>query len=95
MNFLKDFRAYHILDDLTEKKREELMNLTQGRKTVDEYNREFMQLARYVGEAASMDAKKQYPFHRGLQPDVKFSINFQKPETIPDSTCLSKLKPGR
>lgn len=42
--------------------REEFCNLSQGRKSVDGYSREFGRLARYAQEEVSADAKRQTRF---------------------------------
>src|SRR3954470_23991358 len=39
--FCTAFREHHIPKGLMDRKREEFRNLTQGRRTVDEYSREF------------------------------------------------------
>src|SRR3954468_11722283 len=62
--FCTSFREHHIPKGLMDRKREEFCNLTQGRKTVDEYNREFNRLARYALEEVSTDSKKQERFRR-------------------------------
>src|SRR3954469_18042886 len=46
--FCTSFREHHIPKGLMDRKREEFCNLTQGRRTVDEFSREFNRLARYA-----------------------------------------------
>src|SRR4051812_29625716 len=43
--FCTAFHEHHIPKGLMDRKREEFCNLTQGRRSVDEYNREFNRLA--------------------------------------------------
>lgn len=54
-----------------ENKKKEFRNLTQDRKTVDEYSREFTCLARYAGDVVSTDPRKQTRFRQGLNPSIK------------------------
>src|ERR1041384_7617247 len=60
---------------LMDRKREEFCNLTQGRRSVDEYSREFNWLARYATEEVSTDAKKQERFRRGLNTALRRELN--------------------
>src|SRR3954462_15058711 len=69
------FREHHIPKGLMDRKREEFCNLTQGRRTFDEYNREFNRLARYATEEVSTDAKKQERFRRGLHTGLRRELN--------------------
>jgi len=69
------FREHHIPKGLMDRKREEFCNLTQGRRTVDEYSREFNRLARYATEEVSTDAKKQERFRRGLHTGLRRELN--------------------
>jgi hypothetical protein len=55
--------------------KEEFSNLTQWRKMVDEYSREFTRLARYAGNEVSTNAKKQARFRKGLKPRLKHNLN--------------------
>src|SRR3954466_7891145 len=58
-----------------DRKREKFCNLTQGRRTIDEYNREFNRLARYATEEVSTDSKKQERFRRGLNSELRRELN--------------------
>ena len=73
--FCVAFRGYHILDELMERKKEEFCNLTQGRRSVDEYSCEFNRLARYATEEVSIDSKKQERFRRGLNSGLCRELN--------------------
>src|ERR1043165_1791123 len=73
--FCTAFREHHIPKGLMDRKREEFYNLTQGRRSVDEYSREFNQLARYATEEVSTDAKKQERFRRGLNSGLRRELN--------------------
>src|SRR4051812_45658158 len=76
--FCDDFRGYHILDQLMERKREEFCNLTQGNMSVHEYRTEFTCLARYAQEVISTDAKKQARFCKGLSPVLRHDLNLHE-----------------
>src|SRR4051812_3728133 len=58
-----------------DRKHEEFCNLTQGRRTVDEYNHEFNRLAHYSTEEVSTDSKKQERFRRGLNSELRRELN--------------------
>src|ERR1041385_957901 len=73
--FCDDFRGYHIPDQLMERKREQLCNLTQGKMTVHDYRTEFTRLARYAQEEVSTNAKKQARFRKGLSPILRHDLN--------------------
>src|SRR4051812_22484016 len=73
--FCTAFREHHIPKGLMNHNREEFCNLTQGRRTVDEYNREFNPLACYALEEVSTDSKKQERFHRGLNTGLRRQLN--------------------
>src|SRR4051812_16085825 len=73
--FCTVFREHHIPKGLMDSKCEEFCNLTQGRRTVDEYSREFNRLARYALDDVSTDSKKQERFHRGLNTGLCRELN--------------------
>src|SRR3954464_8416227 len=73
--FFTSFREHHIPKGLMDHKREEFCNLTQGRRTVDEFSREFNWLARYATEEFSTNSKKQERFHRGLHTGLCRELN--------------------
>src|SRR3954468_16671055 len=56
--FCTAFREHHIPQGLMDRKREEFCNLTQGRRTVDEFSREFIRMAHYALDEVSTDSKK-------------------------------------
>src|SRR3954464_8081824 len=73
--FCTAFREHHIPKGLMDRKREEFCNLTQGRRTIDEYSREFNRLSRYALEEVSTDSKKQERFRRGLNTGLHRELN--------------------
>ena len=70
-DFQAAFRARFIPQGTMDRKKREFRNLTQGNKTVDAYQREFLDLSRYAEEDIATDARKQEKFHDGLHPDIK------------------------
>ena len=60
-----------------DRKKREFRELTQGRKTVDAYRREFLDLSRYAEDDVSTDAKKQEKFREGLHPDIQLALAIQ------------------
>src|SRR3954468_20397866 len=89
--FCTAFREHHIPKGLMDRKREEFRNLTQGRRTVDEYSREFNRLARYATEEVSTDSKKQERFRHGLNSGLRRELNLHD---LPPSRSLS-TRPSR
>src|SRR4051812_32431822 len=73
--FCTSFREHHIPKGLMDRKREEFYNLTQGRRSVDDFSHEFNRLACYATEEVSTDAKKQERFHRGLNSGLRREVN--------------------
>src|SRR3954463_12435497 len=73
--FFVAFRGYHILDELMERKKEELCNLSQGEMSIHEYVREFNRLARYAQDEITTDARKQARFRKGLSPILRHDLN--------------------
>src|SRR3954467_11125635 len=82
-DFSATFREHHILEGLMDRKREEFCNFTQGRLTVDAYNREFGKLARYAPEEVSTDAKKQARFRKGLSPEPARDLRLHECPSFP------------
>src|SRR4051812_43565643 len=64
-----------MLDELMERKREELCTLSQVSKTVHQYMTEFNRLSCYAPEKISTDAKKQARFRKGLSPILCHDLN--------------------
>jgi hypothetical protein len=52
-------------------------NLTQGNKTVEAYQREFLDLSRYAEEDITTDARRQEKFCNGLHPDLNLALAAQ------------------
>ena len=57
-----------------DRKKREFRNLTQGNKTVDAYQREFLDLSCYAKEDIATDARRQEKFRDGLHPDIKLAL---------------------
>ena len=60
-----------------DRKKREFRNLVQGNKTVDAYQREFLELSRYAEEDIATDARRQEKFREGLHPDIKLTLLVQ------------------
>jgi len=76
------FKRHHVPEGLMERKKEQFCNLVQGSKTILGYSREFSFLARYGGEEASTDAKKQKRFRNGLNPAMKYALTHVKTSSL-------------
>ncbi|XP_073355075.1 uncharacterized protein [Aegilops tauschii subsp. strangulata] len=73
-DFQAAFRAPFIPQGIMDRKKREFRNLTQGNKSVDAYQREFLDLSRYTEEDIATDARRQEKFHDGLHPDIKLAL---------------------
>ena len=60
-----------------DRKKTKFRNLTQGNKSVEAYQREFLNLSRYAEEDIPTDARRQEKFRGGLHPDLKLAIATQ------------------
>ena len=76
--FQATFRAPHIPQGIMDRKKREFRNLVQGNKTVDAYQREFLDLSRYAEEDIATDARRQEKFREGLHPDIKLALLVQE-----------------
>jgi hypothetical protein len=74
IEFQSAFRARHIPQGLVDQKKKEFRKLTQGKMTVDEYQRNFLDLSRYAEDDVDTDARKQEKFREGLDPDIKLAL---------------------
>ena len=81
-DFVRDFRAAHIPSGLMERKREEFLSLRQDHRTVQEYNLEFVRLARYAPEEVSTEAKRIARFRKGLSTEIKYALTQCNPEVF-------------
>ncbi|XP_045087380.1 uncharacterized protein [Aegilops tauschii subsp. strangulata] len=54
--------------------RSEISATSLGNKSVDAYQREFLDLSRYAEEDIATDARKQEKFCDGLHPDIKLAL---------------------
>ena len=79
-DFVRDFRAAHIPSGLMERKREEFLSLRQDHRSVQEYNLEFVRLARYAPEEVSTEAKRIARFRKGLSTEIKYALTQCNPE---------------
>jgi hypothetical protein len=70
MEFKAAFRARYIPQGVMDRKKREFCNLSQGSKSVEAYQREFLELSRYAEEDIATDARRQEKFREGLNPDI-------------------------
>src|SRR4051812_8095395 len=73
--FCTAFWEHHTPKGLMDRKHEEFCNLTQGRRSVDEFSREFNRLDRYATDEVSTVSKKQERFRRGLNSGLRRELN--------------------
>ncbi|XP_066323531.1 uncharacterized protein [Miscanthus floridulus] len=71
LEFMRDFKAHHILDGLIELKQEEFRYLRMGSMSVSEYHDKFAQLARYAPKDVREDVDKQCLFLKGIYYDLR------------------------
>ena len=83
--FVKEFRRYHIPSATMKRKADKFRALQQGSMSVEEYTRQFMELARYVLEEVNDDEKKQDMFKKGLNPELQTLLT---PQIYPDFNTL-------
>jgi hypothetical protein len=72
--FVRDFRAHHILDGVIELKQEEFRSLRMGSMTVSEYHDKFAQLSRYAPNEVREDVDKQRLFLKGIYYDLRLQL---------------------
>src|SRR3989337_3301871 len=79
------FRACYIPQAVIARKKAEFRNLVQGNKTVEVYQREFLDLSRYAERDIPTDAHRQEKFHEGLHHDIQLALLAQ---ACPDFATL-------
>src|SRR3954465_13829238 len=73
-DFKAAFRARYIPQAIMNPMKAEFRNLVQGSKSVEAYQREFLQLSRYAGSDLLDDASRQEKFHEGLNQELQLSL---------------------
>src|SRR3989337_2963916 len=68
------FRARYIPQAVIARKKAEFRRLIQGNKTVEVYQREFLDLSRYAEEDIPTDERRQEKFCEGLRDDIQKSL---------------------
>src|SRR3989337_4466491 len=68
------FRGRYIPQAVMARKKAEFRNLVQGSKTVEVYQREFLELSCYAETDLPTDAHRQEKFHEGLHPDIQLAL---------------------
>src|SRR4051812_17929219 len=72
--FKTAFRARYIPHAIMNRMKAEFHNLVQGSKSVEAYQREFLDLSRYAGSDLPDDASRQEKFCDGLNPDLQLAL---------------------
>jgi hypothetical protein len=75
--FQAAFHTRYIPQAIMEHMKTQFRNLTQGNKTVEAYQREFLDLSRYAEEDITTDACRQEKFRNGLHLDLKLALAAQ------------------
>src|SRR4051812_23144506 len=73
-DFKTAFRACYVPQAIMNRMKAEFRNLVQGSKSVEAYQREFLQLSRYAGSDLPDDASRQEKFRDGLNPDLQLAL---------------------
>ena len=85
---MEEFCRYLIPTATMKRKADEFRELQQGRKSVEEYTYQFMELARYAPEEVDKDEKKQDMFKKGLTPELRTLLT---PQIYPDFNTLMNM----
>jgi hypothetical protein len=71
------FRARYIPQAVIARKKAEFHSLVQGNKSVEVYQREFLDLSRYAEEDVPTDDRRQEKFREGLHHDIQLALLVQ------------------
>jgi hypothetical protein len=75
--FMIAFRARYIPQAVIARKKAEFRSLVQGNKSVEVYQREFLDLSRYAEEDVPTDDRRQEKFREGLHHDIQLALLVQ------------------
>src|SRR6266516_3815451 len=78
-----------------DRKKREFHSLTQGNKTVEAYQREFLDLSHYAEEDIATDARRQEKFREGLQADIKLALLVHDFDDFTVSRAHLRARPRR
>src|SRR3954471_15614040 len=73
-DFKTAFRACYVPQSILNRMKAEFRNLVQGSKSVEAYQREFLQLSRYAGSDLLDDASRQEKCCDGLKSDLQLAL---------------------
>ncbi|WVZ51599.1 hypothetical protein U9M48_002729 [Paspalum notatum var. saurae] len=79
--FLQQFRAKYYPESFRDRMSDALNHIQQGTKTVDEYEREFSNIVRFVPTVASDEQEKARKFFRGLSARYREVMGRNPPTT--------------
>ena len=72
--FKQTFKAKYVGASYVDARRKEFLNLTQGSKTVLEYEAEFLRLSRYANGIVSTKYERSVRFEDGLRDELRVLI---------------------
>jgi hypothetical protein len=87
--FREAFRAHHIPVGVMRRKRQEFMDLKQGRRSVHEYSKLFNHLVQYAPEQDDTDDKKKDRFINGLSTKLQERLALSMGVSHTSSATLS------
>ncbi|KAK5793698.1 hypothetical protein PVK06_034851 [Gossypium arboreum] len=76
--FKQSFKTKYVGASYVDARRKEFLNLTQGGKTVAEYEAEFLQLSRYANGIVSTEYEHSVRFEDGLRDELRVLIAPQR-----------------
>ena len=72
--FKQTFKAKYVGASYVDARRKEFLNLTQGNKTIAEYEAEFLRLSRYANGIISTEYERSVRFEDGLRDELRVLI---------------------
>ncbi|KAK5811644.1 hypothetical protein PVK06_026997 [Gossypium arboreum] len=76
--FKQTFKAKYVGASYVDARRKEFLNLTQGNKTIAEYEAEFLRLSRYANGIVSTEYERSVRFEDGLRDELRVLIAPQR-----------------
>ncbi|XP_022932066.1 uncharacterized protein LOC111438392 [Cucurbita moschata] len=88
--FKEAFLKYYYPKKTRIKKQQEFNHLTQDKRTVDQYDQEFMRLRRFAPSLADTKEKQTEKFVLGLNPKVRCMLEAFNPKTYKETLRIAK-----
>ena len=76
--FKQTFKVKYVRASYVDARRKEFLNLTQGNKTIAEYEAEFLRLSRYANGIVSTEYERSVRFKDGLRDELRVLIAPQR-----------------